>query len=328
MFLKFWRINGITVVMAIGLSGQALVASEETSVEVRKPPMSTTAVHRVPLADVAKRAPREPVVLPDFEILRTQRRRVQINEGPPMTGLPPVKGEISIEVHEVADPGLPDLPEKPPVASNAQNDDLGDSVQRASAFGGLIDTIANERMAFISATVYDHSRTLLRCYLNGNSDKKITVWSNVNCNYFRGMGAFVVKGADGGERQYIYVMGIGNVDVEKELAFRRKHGMPLRRDIELDIPELPDDGPAYVVQRDDSDASAPDPATLTMIDDLHAFYRDEGDRLIESYEARKRANAARRAELLANPPKPKDVKIHFWKRGAQGQATDEKGGRK
>jgi hypothetical protein len=58
----------------------------------------------------------------------------------------------------------------------------------------------------------------------------------------------------------------------------------------------------------------PDPGTLTCIEDLHALYRDEGTRMAEACAARKLAREARKAHLLANPPKPKDVTVHFWSR--------------
>ena len=286
----------------------AIVCDQGLAQEIKTPPATTKAANQVTIFDASKQIPPQPVVLPQFEVLRTQQRRVYINEGPPMTGLPAVEGEISIEVHEVVDPGLPALPEP----SAEVRDVPQPPVEQPYLFGELLDSVANKQMVFISATVYDRSRTLLKCYLSGDSDKKITAWSNLDFNYYSGMGTFAVTGAEGKTRHYDYFMGIGNLDREYVREYRKRHGLdPLPDDLPQ-IPELPDDGPAYVVQQGDPDDPAPDSAILTMLDDLHAFYRDEGERLIESYEARKRAREARRAELLANPPKPKDVKVHFW----------------
>ena len=40
-----------------------------------------------------------------------------------------------------------------------------------------------------------------------------------------------------------------------------------------------------------------------------------------AYHARVKARAERKAYLLANPPKPNDVTISFWKRNARPTAS-------
>lgn len=78
------------------------------------------------------------------------------------------------------------------------------------------------------------------------------------------------------------------------------------------MPELPDlatNGPSFVVVKGEKDGEAMD--TLFQI---HALYAKEGQRMKEGYEARIKADEERKAYLLANPPKPENVTIRFWKR--------------
>jgi hypothetical protein len=178
------------------------------------------------------------------------------------------------------------------------------------------------RLVFVSATVYDHSRTLLRCHPNGNVKKEITVWSNLDFNHFSGFSAFEVKAADGKVRRYdLLLMGIGNEDTQRRAALLEKHGM------EYDMPEipaLPDDKPAYVIED-----AAPDAGAVQLVEDLHELYRSEGTRMEAAYHARIKAEAEQRAYYLANPPVPKDVTMNFWERGHPvGMSADtiKKGG--
>jgi hypothetical protein len=48
--------------------------------------------------------------------------------------------------------------------------------------------------------------------------------------------------------------------------------------------------------------------------------------MAEACAAREKAYAARRAYLLANPPKPKDVTVHFWKRTKGDENALQEGG--
>ncbi len=247
------------------------------------------------ISDGKPSLPAPPPVLPDFKIKSTVVRELDVVEPPPMSGLPPVTGTIMETVHLVEDPKLPD-----PLPPPAPPDDSGAKVH-------MEDRSDQPRYLFLSATVYDHSRTLLRCQTSGNPGKEITAWSNLDFNCFSGFSTFSVKGNGGEIRSYEMMgMGIGNEDTEKRTALLVQHD---RENEGPEIPPIPDGEPAYVIVGDN-----PDKESVEIVEDLHQLYRNEGQRMKEAYLARIKAEEERRAYLLANPPVPEDRTIHFWER--------------
>jgi hypothetical protein len=241
--------------------------------------------------------PAPPPVLPEFQVKSTVVREMDVVEAPSMAGLPPVTGTIRVTVHQAEDPGLADPPPPPISLGN-----LPGNFRGAEREG-----FEWSRLVFVSATVYDHSRTLLRCHPNGNVKKEITVWSNLDFNHFNGFTSFEVTAADGKVRRYdLLLMGIGNEDTQKWAAFLAKRG---RKYVPPEIPTLPDDGPAYIIK----DAT-PDAGAVQLVEDLHTLYRHEGARMEAAYHARIKAEAEQRAYYLAHPPVPKDVTMNFWQR--------------
>lgn len=234
-------------------------------------------------------------VLPDFTVKTTVVRELDVVEPPPMSGLPPVTGTIIETVHLVEDPQLPDPPPPPaPSVDSGTRVDLGDRHE-------------NRRFLFLSATVYDHSRTLLRYCTSKNPRQEITVWSNLDFNHFSGFCTFTVKRANGEVQSYeLMGMGLGNEDTVKRTALLAQHGKKYQAP---EIPDLSDDGPAYVIVSEN-----PDPEAVEIVEDLHQLYRNEGVRMKEAYLARVQAEKEQRAYLLANPPVPKDRTISFWER--------------
>jgi hypothetical protein len=284
---------------------------EDGSDVVRVAPSTTQASIPAPISDGTPSPPPPPVEKPDFQIESTQVKLLDVVEAPPMPGLPPVAGTMTLTVHTVADPGLPDPP--PPTVPRS----IGDPETKAR-LAELSVKHQETRVAFVSATVYDRSRTRLTVYPNGGIDKAVTVWSNLDFNHFSGFGSFEAEDASGEIRKYSLLMGIGN----ENPAFRRR--LLTERGIEFEepeIPPLPDGQPSFVIATE-----APDPDGVKLIEDLHALYRTEGVRMAEACAAREKAYAARRAYLLANPPKPKDVTVHFWKRTKGDENTRQEGG--
>jgi hypothetical protein len=279
---------------------------------IRTAPESTRAVIPGPLADGRPSAPPPPVEKPDFQVRSTQVRELEVSEAPPMPGLPPVTGTIRMTVHEVDDPGLPDPPPPPPPQPL--------DPEAKSRLAALSANFRRTKILFLSATVYDHSRTLLRCYPNGSTGRTIFAWSNLDFNHFSGFGDFEASGADGSVRKYSLHMGIGNENTATRREFMAARGYLYK---EPDIPAIPDGPPAFVILTDDPDAEG-----VVLLEDLHALYRGEGPRMAAACAAREQASAARKAYLLANPPKPKDVTIHFWKReNPAAPAAQQEGGR-
>ncbi len=251
------------------------------------------------ISDGTPSPPSPPPVLPDFVVKGTVVREMDVVEAPPMAGLPPVEGMITATVHVVEDPKLPDPPPPPiPTREAAWK-------PRTVALGKDTEWT---RWVFVSATVYDHSRTLLRCHPNGNVKKEIRVWSNLDFNYFRGFSTFEAKAADGEIRRYdLHLMGVENVDTQKRAAQFAKYG---RAYDQPQIPSLPDGNPTYLME-----SVAPDAGAVQLVADLHDLYRCEGARMVAAHHARIKAEAERRAYYLANPPVPKDVTVNFWERG-------------
>lgn len=247
------------------------------------------------ISDGKASPPAPPPESPDFKVKSTVVRELDVVEPPPMSGLPPITGTITETVHLVEDPKLPDPPPPPtpPLVSGTQID-LGERSEQPCSIS-------------LSATVYNHSRTLLRCRTSENPEKEITAWSNLDFNCFSGFSNFTVTGAAGEVRAYnLMGMGIGNEDTLQRAKFLKAHG----REYQLpEVPTLPDGDPAYLMVSDNTDKES-----VQIIEDLHQLYRNEGTRMKEAYLARIQEQEDRRAYLLAHPPVPKDVTIHFWER--------------
>ena len=257
----------------------------------------------VPLSDGTPFLPAPKLRPIDFEILTSRTKRMSVIEASEMPDLPSIKGVISVTVQMVADPGLPD----PPLPLHAL---LPNDLGVIASMEELRKNSRGTEFVFLSATVYDHSRTFLRIYPNGNIEDEISTWSNIDFNHFSGFSTFRVKGSDGTFRDLSLLMGISNSDshrIRKRLA---KNGHDYH---EPQIPRLPDlaiSGPSFVVAEGHVDSEAMD--TLSQVHDL---YRNEGVRMEKAFHAREKASTARHAYLLANPPSPDDIMIRFWKRG-------------
>ena len=248
----------------------------------------------------AEPAPKpEPI---DFKVLTSRTQRMHVTEAPEMSDLPPIKGTINVTVQMVKDPGLPDPP--PPLPALPPNDPA--VIARMEE---IRENYHGAELVFLSATVYDHSRTLLRIHPNGDIKGEITAWSNIDFSHFSGFSTYRVHNGDGTFRDYGLLMGIGNTDtyrIRKQLA---GHGHDFTQPTIPQLPDLAISGPAFVVVEGQTDGEAMD--TLAQVHDL---YRKEGVGMEEAYHAREKARAERYAYLLANPPVPDDVMIRFWKR--------------
>ncbi len=286
------------------LSGTAVGAAQET-VEAA---ISGT------ISDGTPCPPTPPKPLPPFKVKSTVVRLLDVVEPPPMTGLPPVTGTITQTVHLVEDPRLADPP--PPLPALPVTDPA--VIARMKELRGKYQAT---QVVFVSATVYDHARTYLRCYPSGNGAKgEICGWSNLDFNHFSGFATYQVKGTDGEVRQYALLMGVGNSDTVRT-------GNPLAKQKETrtgpelpESPELPDlasAGPSFVI----TEGETTDKESMALIQGLHDLYRVEGTRMAAACKARQRADEQRRAFLLAHPPKPKDVTVLFWARDHPARPT-------
>ena len=260
----------------------------------------------VPITDGT---PSQPALKPepiDFKVLNSRTSRMDVTEAPEMADLPPITGTINVTVQAVQDPNLVDppapLPALPP-----------DDPAVIARLAELKEKYRGTELVFLSATVYDHNRTLLRIYPNGRVGDAVTAWSNLNFNHFSGFSTYRVKDAqDGTLYDFGLLMGIGGIDTRRWKEIAEARGIEYKGPKVPEIPKIPDladAGPAFFLVEGGKQSPAMD-----TLEQIHDLYRKEGARMEEAYYAREKAHAERKAYLLANPPKPNDVKIQFWKR--------------
>jgi hypothetical protein len=262
------------------------------------------------LMDVATVEPVQSLPLVFSEVVSSHTTEQFVTEASPDTSLPPVAGRINVTLQVVAPPGFPEpvdpLPALPP-----------DDPQVQARLAGLSQTHRGTELAFVSATVYDGSRTLLRIYPNGQAEQAVSAWSNLDFNAFIGYSTYRIDHEDGTHEQRALLMGIGNIKTETMRALLERNGKTYQAP---SIPALPDfeaHGPAFVVVEGSEDAPAMD-----TLEQLHDLFRKEGARMKVEQAAREQAEAARRAELLATPPTPADVTIRYWKGEAAATGTE------
>jgi hypothetical protein len=117
-------------------------------------------------------------------------------------------------------------------------------------------------------------------------------------------------------------MGIGGIDTRRWKETVEARGLAYKGPEIPEIPILPDisvGGPTFVVKEGNKTSSA-----LATLEQIHDLYRKEGESMKREFEARVAARAERKAFLQANPPKPEDVKISYWKKTQPKRETESK----
>lgn len=256
---------------------------------------------------VAKAAVPIPKPAPvDFKVLSSRTTRIDVKESAEMPDLPPITGTINVTVQLVEDPNLFDPLPPLPVLSPTDPAVI-------ARLAELRKTYRSTTLLFLSATVYDNKRTLLRIFPNGRVDQSIQAWSNVDFKHFSGFSTYrVTDGVDGTTHDFGFLMGIGGIDTRRWKELAEARGIEYKGPAIPEIPKMPDlvdGGPAFVLVSGDPKSPAMD-----ALEQIHDLYRKEGARMEEAYYARIKARAERKAYLLANPPQPKDVTVQFWKR--------------
>lgn len=257
--------------------------------------------------------PAEPVEKPaqtPSRIISSHTVQKQVTEAAPMEGVPAVTGTINVTMEVAAAVDLPipqPLPPVPPTDPAVQ-----------AQLQELRQTYRETKIAFLSASVYDNSRTLLRIYPNGSVADEVTAWSNLNFNYFRNFSTYCVNNSDGSTQKYYLLMGIGDIKAEVRQRLAARAGQPYQAPTIPALPDLAKNGPAFQVIAGSEECPAMD-----TLEQLHDLFRKEGENMKAAYAARQQAEAQRRAELLANPSKPADVKIRYRKGTANGTGVAE-----
>lgn len=243
-------------------------------------------------------SPSAPPVVPHFSARTSRTFRKNVVESPRMPGLPNVEGRIAVTVCKVVDPGLVPVPKPLPTLPP-------DDPAVQARLADYRDNDQGTELVLVSATVYDHSRTLLSIYPNGLAEGSVTCWSNIDFNVFSGVDSFRATDPNGEIREYHLVMGIGNEDSSQSAKIA---------DSEYAAPQIPrlrdvSQGPAYVIVKG-VDAGKKSLQTLGLI---HKLYVKEGTRMEQAYRSRVAEERRLRAYYQANPPKPKDVVINYWR---------------
>ncbi len=274
-------------------------------------------------APIVRKAPAEPIPEPEpikFEVLSSKTKEVFVREAPEMSDLPPIEGTIKMTVQRVANPGLTDPP--PPLPSLPPDDPA--VIARLQE---LRETYRGTNLVFLSASVHmdnkdaEEARTLLRIYPNGKVGKEVVAWSNLNFLHLTGQGGYRVNYADGTQQNVGILMGISPWYTQTVRRMAERAAQAGREYHEPEIPELPDlatAGPDFLVVEGDDDSPAMD-----VLEQLHDLFEGSGEKLKDQYVARELARAKRKAFLLANPPKPKDVTVRVWRRTQTLNAQEE-----
>ncbi len=264
-----------------------------------------------PIADGTPSMPVEKPAPIDFKVISSRTDKVDVVKPPEMEDLPPITGKINVTVQMVEDPRLPEPIEPLPVLEP-------EDPAVVSRIEELQEKYQGTTLIFVSASVYDHKRTLLRIHTSGEVASEVTAWSNLDFNHFSGFSIYRVKDAvDGTPYDYGILMGIGNEDTRRPTELASK----TQEDVQPIIPKLPDlaeAGPVFALIEGKDSSPAMD-----TLEQLHDLYRKEGARMEQASRNREIARAERKAYLLANQPKPEDVTIRFWKRTSRPALPSE-----
>ncbi len=205
----------------------------------------------------------------------------------------------SIIVQEVVPPEEPPPPPVPPPPPELTAEQLAAAEQRRAEW---LKNYQPPRLLSLSCTVYDFKATRISWYHKGS---RYVAWSNLDWNDFAGLMSFV---SGKPETRHSVFLGLGNINTVTPRRPGRLPYVPPEN-----IPELPQDGPGFVlIQGDDTNTEA-----VRDVQAMHDLYRTEGTRLREARLKREQAQRDREVWLLANPPQPRDTIIQFGRRSKQ-----------
>ena len=195
----------------------------------------------------------------------------------------------------------PVLPEPPPPPSP---DDPAVVAWREAR----LQLYAGSEIISLSATVYDHSVTLLRWSPQGLQGEELSAWVNVDLHHFGGRNLVTRNG-----RKFRLNLGIGDVDTAREAAVSLRRGEVYQAPA---IPEFPAATPALVLSGGTAPAGATDPVEAIL-----DVYRADGAQMSLDYQALMQANAEQKAWQLQHPPEPQDIVIRRWRTGGKAVNT-------
>lgn len=298
-------ILAIVLLSALPIAAQESVGEDTPATQQDSPIIEQTKV-LTKIPDGTPPPPSPKPVLPVFRVKNTMIRHFEVSESPEMPELPPIQGTISSTVRLVEDPRLP----QPVIPPHREVD----PAQKALFMERLAKYVWPVR-ATVTIHIYDRRRTEFRWSFwekatTGESVRKQYIaWSNMDFTYFGHFCSYQVAQADGTAKKYDLMSWVTGIDSNRERLRCQRANKPY---IAPEIPELPDmatSGAMFVIMGDDDD----DPKAVDFLMDLHQLYQVEGARMERLFYARLKARNERKAYLLANPPKPKNLVLNYWR---------------
>ena len=137
-----------------------------------------------------------------------------------------------------------------------------------------------------------------------NNSPPVSFWTSADFSILAHPGGFTHATPDG-DRNYTMLLFWSLHDIARWQAFMAK------RELEYEVPKIPDfpKGPATWILDESEKAQTPDAITLQAITHLHEHHNRNLAELKEAYAKLEAEHAARRAELEANPPIPRDIRL-------------------
>ena len=138
-----------------------------------------------------------------------------------------------------------------------------------------------------------------------NNGDPISFWSSADFSLLAHPGSF--RTSEGIHYSMLLFYSIYDIAKWQDLAHRR--GIDYEAAEFPEFPEFPD-GAATWIPTESTDKQNPlDAAAIAAAEAIHAHYRENLTELQADYAAREADQAARRAELEANPPQPRDIQL-------------------
>jgi hypothetical protein len=162
----------------------------------------------------------------------------------------------------------------------------------------------DQELLFIGATVLHAQDSTIRSLVQISpmgGGESVRFWSSADFALLSGFSSFI--GSDGDAHSLMMSWSAEKID--SIAGFIEKQGSEYGI---AKAPELPAGKAAFAII-----SEKPTETTLASIQSLHDLYNNEHDRLQKAYEGRERARLQHEAELIANPPKPKEIVLNYWR---------------
>jgi hypothetical protein len=158
----------------------------------------------------------------------------------------------------------------------------------------LLNRLSKEQHTLLlSATIHEGEPTVTHLSWRGVDGVEFEAWSSINWNFMRG-----VVNLSSETDSYLILQGVGPPSFEDEVP---------------DLPPFTEGRAEYFVFADS--AADIDGDAYEGIDLLHSYYEANEAALKVRYQRNEAINAAKKRYRAANPEKPKNAVVHFWKSG-------------